>query len=67
MFICTIFLIVTYAILGIAQIWGQVFAMALFAKISMTYGIILVTLGLVWLVGKYFCDEARLKKEKYHD
>lgn len=66
-YIIVLFLIISYPILFLGQLWAAILAPEIFFKITLTYGVILLTLGLVWLIGKYFCEEARLKKDKYHN
>lgn len=60
-------LFVSYGVFFLACLWGNWFANAWFYKVTISYVVLLVVLGLTYLVKREFMAEARLKKDKYLD
>ena len=65
--IALILLLVSGAVLVVAQVWGGVFSTEMFTKILITYGIVIATVVIVFLVWREFGEENKMKKDKYMD
>jgi uncharacterized BrkB/YihY/UPF0761 family membrane protein len=60
-------LVVSYALLVLLQIWTGAFGWEWFTKLSVTYGVIAVVLGLVYLLYREAKQEEKLKDDHYLD
>lgn len=62
-----IIMVTSYALLLLLQIWTSMMESAWFAKVTLSYGIVAVVLGVVYLIYREVKDEQKLKDDHYID
>ena len=60
-------LLVSYAVIVVGQLWFSMFSWELFTKISITYGVVIGTVVIVFLVMREMSEEDEFKKDNYLD
>lgn len=60
-------LIVSYAVIFLAAIWGNLMDAAWFWKLSITYAVILVVLAAIYLIRREFESDDKMRNDKYMD
>ena len=62
-----IFLILSWAVMTIMQIWGDVFSDELYWRITITMGLIGGGIVIASLIAKEYIEDKQLKKDKFID
>jgi hypothetical protein len=63
----SIFLLVVYAVIAIAQVWLSILSSENFFKVTLTFAIVIVVTVIVALVRREYVDDKQMRKNGYID
>ncbi len=62
-----IFIVISWSVLTVAEIWGDIISTKLYWKITITMGLIGGGIILAALIKREYLDEKQMKKDKFID
>jgi len=60
-------LLASWVVLTIARVWGDVISWSNYIKVTITFGLLAIAVGIIALIIREFITEKEMKKDKYID
>ena len=65
--IATAIILLIYTVLVIGQLWGSWMDWSNFIKLTITFGVVVIVIGIVALIWREIIEEKELKKDNFID